>query len=110
MEIITITFKPHNFHIGGFFFPHHQIFNNSDWLKLHTRSDIVFLAQKGNFISFLWYNYLEFHMDHHIQNLKHKIQNIKADQKYNNSGIYFTKSIKEDTVKKFSLYIHENES
>lgn len=38
------------------------------------------------------------------------MQNIKAGQNYNNSGIYFTKSIKEGTVKKFSLYIRENKS
>lgn len=38
------------------------------------------------------------------------MQNIMAGPKYNNSGIYFTKNIKEDNMKKFSLYIHENKS
>lgn len=49
-------------------------------------------------------------MDHHKQNSKYKIQKIMDGPKYNNSDIYFTKSIKEDTMKKFSLYIHENKS
>lgn len=64
--------------------------NISDWLKfqLHTGLDVVFLAQTGDFLPFLWYNYLDFHIDCHTQNLNHKMQNIMAAQKYNNSGIH----------------------